>query len=277
MLCQYPIPITIPNKILINAKLQREEWDKDTMYVPCRECPICIKKRTNEWTMRLQHELELQQWTGCFATLTYEDLLCPTQGVIKEDITKFLKRLRKKSQTSGIKYFICGEYGTKTYRPHYHAILIGIRPDKELIQKTWGLGLTDVRKIEYGSIKYVVDYIKKEIAPEAVGERNWPFTMKSKGLGREWMKKYISEILEDKTIIQNGYRRSIPRYYLKKFKDWGGEWEQYRQYLLEAEDERVRALNAREQKRVSDENLENQIWGDTSQIAENIKAKKRLK
>ncbi len=72
-------------------------------------------------------------------TLTYDDEHLPindyvdSDGVIhgkptlrKRDVQLFLKRLRKNYKYDNhIKYFCCGEYGGKTFRPHYHLIIFG--------------------------------------------------------------------------------------------------------------------------------------------------------
>lgn len=51
-----------------------------------------------------------------------------------EHLQKFFKRLRKKFG-EGIRYFACGEYGSKNGRPHYHALLFNFDfTDKKLWQ-----------------------------------------------------------------------------------------------------------------------------------------------
>jgi hypothetical protein len=47
-----------------------------------------------------------------------------------------MKRLRKKIQPLKIRFFHCGEYGDKTRRPHYHALIFGYGfPDKKIFKK----------------------------------------------------------------------------------------------------------------------------------------------
>jgi hypothetical protein len=44
--------------------------------------------------------------------------------------------LRKKISPLKIRFFHCGEYGDKTRRPHYHALIFGYGfPDKKLFKK----------------------------------------------------------------------------------------------------------------------------------------------
>ena len=49
------------------------------------------------------------------------------QILLYEDIQKFLKRLRK-AYRGKLRYFVAGEYGEQTARPHYHMILYGWEP-----------------------------------------------------------------------------------------------------------------------------------------------------
>ena len=49
------------------------------------------------------------------------------QTLLYTDIQKFLKRLRK-AYRGKLRYFVAGEYGEQTARPHYHMILYGWQP-----------------------------------------------------------------------------------------------------------------------------------------------------
>ena len=49
------------------------------------------------------------------------------QTLMYPDIQKFLKRLRK-AYRGKLRYFVAGEYGEQTARPHYHMILYGWQP-----------------------------------------------------------------------------------------------------------------------------------------------------
>ena len=69
-----------------------------------------------------------QHTDNAFVTLTYADDQLPDgNSLCPEDVTKFLKRLRKRIDPVKIRYFLCGEYGEgSTSRPHYHLILFGL-------------------------------------------------------------------------------------------------------------------------------------------------------
>ena len=107
---------------------------KDRVTVPCGKCLECLSANRQSWSFRLTKELKTSS-SAVFVTLTYEDAKLPLQKnddgmltptVEKRDIQTFLKRLRKKFPSSGIRYYLTAEYGPKTHRPHYHAIIFNL-------------------------------------------------------------------------------------------------------------------------------------------------------
>ena len=95
----------------------------DGLDVPCGKCMACRMTRRKEWSLRMLHELKYHN-DASFVTLTYDDNHVPDcQSLVKADLQKFFKRLRKLIAPRKIRYFACGEYGRRTGRPHYHAIL----------------------------------------------------------------------------------------------------------------------------------------------------------
>lgn len=109
--------------------------------IPCGQCLGCRYDRAKEWADRLMMELSYHD-SAYFATLTYDDNHVPTSyygdastgeakmalSLRKRDLQLFFKRLRKK-YGDGIRYYAVGEYGSTTYRPHYHAIIFGLKLD----------------------------------------------------------------------------------------------------------------------------------------------------
>lgn len=226
MKCKTPVLIII-DQIKTKDKISnlQNEWDKDIRLVACGKCPECQRKRTLEWTHRIQHEYETSNWNGYFITLTYDEPYLPKKGVNKEDVQKYMKRIRHFKKDNKIKYFFSAEYGEQLGRPHYHGIILGLdNNSKYLVDTCWNMGFTLCKPVNYANIKYVVDYLFKTI-PEEVQKDidnknlNQPFTLKSKGIGLNYAKKYIHEISKEKAISVQKYKLSIPRYYLKKMKD----------------------------------------------------------
>lgn len=92
---------------------------------------------------RLGDPLEIRskyQESAYFVTLTYSDsnvvyapipnqngeVIYEVQTLVKKDVQDFIKRVRKGIKEK-IKYFAVGEYGNKTWRPHYHLLIFGIK------------------------------------------------------------------------------------------------------------------------------------------------------
>lgn len=84
----------------------------------CGHCLACKIQRSREWSFRLS--VEASYWKDAsFLTLTYNDENLPPDGsLVKADLQKFFKRLRK-DLANPIKYYACGEYGDRFKRPHY--------------------------------------------------------------------------------------------------------------------------------------------------------------
>lgn len=169
--------------------------------VPCGKCLGCKLDHANEWATRCT--IEAKNWTtNCMITLTYNNPNLPRTitgkpTLKKEDVQKFIKRLRKlkkgiekwKNPKTGktekpIRYFYCGEYGPTTGRPHYHMILFNWKPtdlefyklnkhgdtiykSKEL-QKIWGKGFVTIEDMNYNTACYVARYCTKKagLAPK---------------------------------------------------------------------------------------------------------------
>jgi len=114
--------------------------------------------------------------TGCMLSLTYREN--PTV-LVKEDAQKFLKRLRKALAPQKIRYLLCGEYGPKTLRPHFHIVLFGYDfPNKTLWKKTakgfplyrddfltdtWGHGLATISALTKETASYCALYASKGV------------------------------------------------------------------------------------------------------------------
>lgn len=120
-------------------KWNPEEWE--LLRVPCGKCIGCRLDYSRQWADRCMLELQYHD-SAYFVTLTYDDAHVPTHwypdpdtgdafpslSLDKRDLQLFLKRLRARTGQK-IRFFGCGEYGTHTFRPHYHIILFGLQLD----------------------------------------------------------------------------------------------------------------------------------------------------
>lgn len=198
--------------------------------LPCQVCAECCEQYSNEWSWRVMCELE--SWPKdkcCFITLTYKD----TNGsLVPRDLQLFIKRLRKSIAPEKLRFFACGEYGSKGLRPHYHLILFGYVP-KDLyflkytskkqkiyssssLEAIWSHGFVSVGDVNQYSAKYSAKYMQKlqKIPNDFVP----PFTRMSTkpGLGLNYFIDNKEKFLETDKIFFNGKYQHIPRYFLRK-------------------------------------------------------------
>ena len=155
-----------------------------------------------------------------FITLTYDPEHLPPLGSLSvRDCQLFLKRLRERVAPAKIRFFLCGEYGEKLARPHYHAIIFGFDfPDKvkiessgdyaeyssQLLSDVWGKGRTHVGTVSFDSACYVANYATKKIGGDKAAShyygRKPEFLLMSRGgrraggIGRSWIDKYWPEV-----------------------------------------------------------------------------------
>jgi len=195
--------------------------------VPCGKCPPCKLRRINDWVFRLKQEDKVSS-SSCFITLTYDTKNVPISGngfmsLRKRDWQLFMKRLRKQSPNK-LKYYACGEYGSTTKRPHYHAILFNCT-DTELIEKSWGLGSIHVGTATGDSMAYCLKYINKEavIPQHARDDRVKEFSNQSKNLGVSYLsdavKAFHRSNPNDLRVQNNDYKIAMPKYYRYKIFD----------------------------------------------------------
>lgn len=200
----------------------------DFVTVPCGKCYACLSRKRSEWAFRLQKEQRYSD-SSYFFTLTYDDEHIPVNekgfpSVSKDDIQRFMKRLRKLYSPTKIRYFITSEYGPSTFRPHYHGLLFNApvasvdRFYRDL-EKAWGLGYVQAGSVTPASINYCSKYcISKHSSP--VGSTPC-FSLMSRrpGLGSAFLEEQGSLFqsqLKDWTILPGGYRQRLPRFFREK-------------------------------------------------------------
>lgn len=122
--------------------------EEKVLSLPCGQCVGCRLQRSRVWANRCMMEL-LYHDSAYFVTLTYDDdhvpvshYADPATGEIfdsltlsKRDLQLFMKRLRRHFSNDKIRFFACGEYGGKTFRPHYHLILFGLHLNDLVVYK----------------------------------------------------------------------------------------------------------------------------------------------
>lgn len=200
--------------------------------LPCGKCIGCIKRRAQSWALRCMHEAAVHD-ANSFVTLTYDDCHLPKFGHLQYvDFQLFMKRLRK-SISSRIRFFVAGEYGDRTKRPHFHALIFGhdfldgAKSYKKgywespLLSRCWSAGGSLVGPLTSASAAYVAQYAMKklegvDVDPETGFVREPKIAM-SKGIGRAWFDRYHSDLSGDFAVL-DGYEVPVPRYYRDKLR-----------------------------------------------------------
>lgn len=231
----------------------------DFIEIGCGQCIECRLSYSRQWACRMM--LEAQNYEhNYFLTLTYNDgnlplSYCPdletgeafpVGTLFKKDLQDFHKRLRRRLEYAGrgnFRYYSCGEYGSQSFRPHYHGIYFGLQIDdlkfykksfngsdyftSDFLSEVWGHGFVIVADVTFESCAYVARYCTKKltggykefyeifnIAPE--------FSLMSRkpGIGREFFDQNWKDFYNHDEIVlpsNKANKGSItvkpPRYY----------------------------------------------------------------
>lgn len=189
--------------------------------VPCGKCPMCAATKRSDWATRLEYESRLHV-DKKFITLTYANpYLTWNHGVpqlVKSDLQKWFKRVRKTG--AKIRYFAVGEYGSNTYRPHYHVLLFGDVAE-EVLRKAWPFGHVHIGQVTQASVMYCLGYIVNAKSWRMVTNRVRPFSIMSRkpGLGHNYLTRSMVEWHKSDRrnyVLVDGVKRHLPRYYKTK-------------------------------------------------------------
>lgn len=220
----------------------------DRIDLPCGRCIGCRLERSRQWATRIMFEAQAHEKTS-FLTLTYSDENLPSPPSLRyRDYQLFMKRLRK--QFGNVRYYMCGEYGETTRRPHYHACIFGqdFSDDRRLHSVTtagnklytsatlanlWGLGHCIIGELTFDSAAYVARYVMKKVTGDPAKE-HYSYTdadgvvsqlepefcrMSLKpGIGALWFDKFHNDVYPHDFVVINGTKCKPPRYFDKLLK-----------------------------------------------------------
>ena len=230
--------------------------------------------KSRQWAVRCIHEERMnveRGFKGSFLTLTYDERNLPEDGSLDPgDHTWFIKRLRERlwrKHRRKIRFYMCGEYGEKLLRPHYHYLIFGYDfPDKyhfkthrgekyyrsEELEKLWPLGQSLIGNVTVESAGYCARYVMKKQTGDSARshyrnengvciEPEFSRMSLKPGIGAEWFAKYGKQDVYDSGdfIVINGKKFSTPRYYDKLLESLDVE------RLLEIKSERAERAAAR--------------------------------
>lgn len=237
--------------------------------VPCGRCLNCRLSKARTWSQRCI--LETKSWQdNWFVTLTYEDeFLTPVcdeksgeflnATLVPDEVQAFMKRLREFYQRTyghvGIRFYMAGEYGDTTYRPHYHLIIFNLplfdlklysrSPlgddyfNSAVLTRLWGKGHVVVGEVTPQSAAYVARYVMKkakdETDYEALGLHPEYTRMSNRpGIGLPYLVSHIDQIYErDQIYLPNGQVVKPCRYFDDKAEQFGIDVEMVKQRRLE--------------------------------------------
>lgn len=253
------------------------------MMIPCGQCLGCRIKYSQDWANRMMLELDYHK-TAYFITLTYDQEHVPrhkytlgtydplTDTFVNEstgevidvfevqeslslepdDLKNFFKILRqdqvRNHNGNKIRFYACGEYGSLTHRPHYHAIVYSLVLDdlkpygaspketgdsfqyyvSDRLDAIWGRGRVLVANVSWETCAYVARYIlKKQSTKESDFYEMFniypEFTRMSRkpGIARQWFEDHPNEVYpEDRIHLamkNSGKTIRPPKYYDKLY------------------------------------------------------------
>ena len=230
-----------------------------SVVVPCGRCLGCRLDYSRSWADRMMLELETEK-KAIFCTLTYDNdhvpILSDDQGEVlgftldKRDCQLFMKRLRRRydgkdgHSFAKIRFYLSGEYGSQTLRPHYHAIIFGLSlddfPDRILkgvnelkqpffcsdsFSELWPNGFILLSDVSYNTCAYVSRYVLKKAysdyseASERGVSPEFNLMSRNPGIGSRYLELHPDCL--DLTSIslstdRTGKKIMIPKYFLRK-------------------------------------------------------------
>lgn len=249
-------PLTAFRTVDGDVVLKEKGYDVvETLVLGCGQCDGCKAQRTRDWSLRIVDEARERGFENCsFATATYDDEHLPPGGtLVKADPQVWFKRMRKRLARIGgplFSYYCGGEYGERTWRPHYHVAFLGFRPldgvrwkgvgletqyTSPFLEECWGKGQVTWGELSPASARYVAGYIEKkrygrdsaawyqrvdyrtgelvELLPE--------FSLMSTrpAIGLSAVRKFGRSLLDAGYTVNDGKQVSIPKYYVRKLEE----------------------------------------------------------
>lgn len=236
----------------------RPARDARIQFFACGKCMACRLNHARDWSTRILHEASRHD-ENSFLTLTYSDEHLPDPPSLDgRQMQLFIKRLRKALWPVRIRFFLCGEYGGQTRRPHYHAIIFGyaFRKDRypwqvirdnlyyrsALLEEVWPWGHALISDVTTKSAGYVARYSVKKandftangqnpymrvnaqtgevynVAPEFLRMSRRP------GIGFDWIDEFASDAYPSGFLVVDGKKTPIPKAYTRRVKE---KYDQY--------------------------------------------------
>lgn len=172
----------------------------ENLQLPCGQCIGCRLEYSRQWAFRCLLEASYYEY-NYFITLTYDDEHLPRKfspivdkktGELEElrvsypleknALSAFMKRLRieayRKFGFDNIRFYGCGEYGSKNGRPHYHVLVFncpipdlvpaeksrsgGLQYKSKFLESVWKFGRVRFSEVNFQTCAYVARYMTKK-------------------------------------------------------------------------------------------------------------------
>jgi hypothetical protein len=228
--------------------------------VRCGKCLPCKKRRRNEWSLRLEHEylfsdsayfitltyddlnVPYHYWQNKYkykihpitkkkiVVKRWKEIVRTDKPTLnRKDVQDYIKRIRN-AQTKyykgkavipkKIRYYLCAEYGDKTYRPHYHIILFNYDVDNIIeLDNKWHKGYTQISELNSARINYTAKYMFKSFNIKDTREKPYALMSKKPIIGQAYLDNYGTYHINNEnleTADQNGNLRRLPKAYIKR-------------------------------------------------------------
>lgn len=226
-------------------------FDYEIIETPCNHCIACEKLRALRTAVQLACELKTTLGDSLFLTLTYNDENLPSDfSVNKNHLQNFLKKLRhwriKTDHIGNFRYLSQNEYGGKFSRPHVHIAGFNLTIpdlrsvqskgayqafDSEIINQLWGKGDVHIIRLCFENCLYIANHhidekvdnkgkvhetpIIHPVTKRLIKTRKPEFSTRSSrpGIGKDFFKKYFSDIYPGDFMINKGQEMPVPKYF----------------------------------------------------------------
>lgn len=274
MHCISPLKASLKNDGSITFNNKKAIDGLEPFQIVCRKCLPCRLNNAREKAIRAVHEARSHK-NNAFLTLTYAEDHIGDSRLNYKHFQDFMRTLRRKQaeklykdthkagkqitmkearEKSYISFMVTGEYGDKTKRPHWHALLFNYWPqdtkylfmnkfgdnyyDSEELKKIWNMGHISLSELTFKSAGYVARYAAKKLTHGKDQEHDFdPIhkTSSRRAIGRSWIERHHRHAFENGFVtLPDGGITKIPRYYcnwlqqrsVKSHKEYTKEYEQ---------------------------------------------------
>ena len=202
---------------------------------PCGKCRACRLTKANQKMIVSVYAAHEYKKKGQFLTLTFNDAHRP-DGLDHKIFQNFMKRLRKRDSTRGVKFFMAGEYGGDeegTHREHFHVLFYNHKYDMNDIDAAWcdpktgeSLGFTYDGTLTPASMKYVSGYIDKKGYDPQSGKKP-PYGRSSCNIPDGMTGIEIERMCKTGKVHFNGREFGAPEKFRRRYKE---QWDKFRDY-----------------------------------------------